>query len=565
MAQTLTHNSATTTGALDDYVGGLGLDVVEAATEPQTEVRLAGCVNGRPHDSESVVRLTGDGEIEQVCLHDDCPTWELVPTGDDDGPPARGKASDLLLELAGDVDVFHTAEGDPYASVPQGQGRIAVRVDGPQFAQFLGGRYYAAYGRPASSQATSEAVSAVAADAVYGGPEADVHVRVARGGADVYLDLGDETGQAVRVGPDGWEVVGRPPVHFRRPPALRALPVPVKGDPAAALGLVRDHLRVSDDQFALVLAFLVQSIMPEGPYPVLVIQGEQGTGKSVATRRVRSLVDPSGVPIRSAPSSEHDLVLAAENAHVVAFDNMSGVRPELADGLCRLATGGGFGTRRLYSGRDEELFHVQRPVILNGIEALATRPDLGDRSVQVELLPIAKGDRKTEAELDAAFERDHPVILGGLLGAASSALRHADKVDRSDLPRMADFAVNAVAASRVFPSGLPSVLDALRDGRRALVDEAIAASPIGLPIQSLLARTGHWEGQMGQLLTKLRAYLPDPDRPPRGFPRTPQEMAGALKRLLPALRAAGIDREDLPRRGPSGSRSFRLTSKGRPA
>lgn len=60
----------------------------------------------------------------------------------------------------------------------------------------------------------------------------------------------------------------------------------------------------------------------------------------------------------------------------------------ISDTLCRLATGGGFAVRRLYSDMDEVLFDAARPVILNGIEDIVTRPDLADRAVFLTLEPI---------------------------------------------------------------------------------------------------------------------------------------------------------------------------------
>ena len=51
--------------------------------------------------------------------------------------------------------------------------------------------------------------------------------------------------------------------------------------------------------------------------------------------------------------------------HVLAFDNLSGLPAWISDTLCRLATGGGFAVRQLYSDQDEVLFDAMRQVILN--------------------------------------------------------------------------------------------------------------------------------------------------------------------------------------------------------
>jgi hypothetical protein len=61
------------------------------------------------------------------------------------------------------------------------------------------------------------------------------------------------------------------------------------------------------------------------------------------------------------------MAIAANNSHVLAFDNLSGVSADVADALCRLSTGGGFATRALYSDDEERIFDGQRPVMMASI------------------------------------------------------------------------------------------------------------------------------------------------------------------------------------------------------
>ena len=61
-------------------------------------------------------------------------------------------------------------------------------------------------------------------------------------------------------------------------------------------------------------------------------------------------------------SGEYAVVeAAARNGWIVAFENLSKIDQELSDGMCRVATGAGFGTRTLYSDLDETLVAVCRP------------------------------------------------------------------------------------------------------------------------------------------------------------------------------------------------------------
>jgi hypothetical protein len=90
--------------------------------------------------------------------------------------------------------------------------------------------------------------------------------------------------------------------------------------------------------------------------------------------------------------------------------------------LCRLATGGGFSTRQLYTDSSELLLNVQRPVVINGIEELAQRADLLDRSVLLSLPRITDGMRRDEESLWSAFEAARPRLLGALLDAVVMAV-----------------------------------------------------------------------------------------------------------------------------------------------
>jgi hypothetical protein len=134
------------------------------------------------------------------------------------------------------------------------------------------------------------------------------------------------------------------------------------------------------------------------------------------------VIDPSAAPVRALPRDERELFIAARNGHVLAFDNLSGLPPWLSDTLCRLTSGGAFSTRRLFTDQDEILFTAARPVILNGIEDIITRPDLADRAILLMLAPIAERQRRPEHALWREFELARPRILGALLDAAAQGL-----------------------------------------------------------------------------------------------------------------------------------------------
>src|SRR5262249_15827356 len=256
-------------------------------------------------------------------------------------------------------------------------------------------------------------------------------------------DLGDDRWRVIEVNAIGWRVIGQPPVRFRRAAGMLPLPVP---QPGGSIERLRVFLNVaSDSDFVLVVSFVLACLRNRGPYPVLVLSGEQGSAKSTFSAIVRALLDPNTAPLRALPREDRDLFIAASNGHVLAFDNVSGLPAWISDTLCRLATGGGFAVRQLYTDQDEVLFDATRPVILNGIEEIVARPDLADRALFLTLDPIAEAGRRPEAELWAAFEAERPRILGELLDAVVEGLKRLPETRLEKLPRMADFALWATA------------------------------------------------------------------------------------------------------------------------
>jgi hypothetical protein len=302
--------------------------------------------------------------------------------------------------------------------------------------------------------ALNAALNVLEAQAQFDRPQRNVSVRLAEHDGLIYLDLGDEFWRCVEIGPDGWRIVEDPPVRFRRSAGMHPLPLPMRGGSIESLAPFLNL--ASENDFVLVVAWLLGALRAGGPYPVLALAGEQGSAKTVLSKLLRALIDPSAAPVRALPRDERELFIAAGNGHVLAFDNLSGLPPWLSDTLCRLTSGGAFSTRRLFTDQDEMLFAAARPIILNGIEEVIARPDLADRGILLMLAPIAERQRRPEIALWREFELARPRILGALLDAAAHGLHMLPQVRLHRLPRMADFALWVAACETGFDPRAPS-------------------------------------------------------------------------------------------------------------
>jgi hypothetical protein len=158
----------------------------------------------------------------------------------------------------------------------------------------------------------------------------------------------------------------------------------------------------------------------------------------------------------------------------------------ISDTLCRLASGGSFAVRQLYTDQDEVLFDAARPVILNGIEDVVSRPDLADRALFLTLPSLSEAQRRPEKELWQEFELTRPCLLGALLGAVSHGLRALPRVRLDRLPRMADFALWATACESAFWPAR-TFTRAYENNRRVAIDDAIDADPVAACVRELMA------------------------------------------------------------------------------
>src|SRR6266436_7201080 len=349
----------------------------------------------------------------------------------------------MFTDIAACGELFHTATGTAFADLLVDGHRESWPIRSKRFRGWLRRRYYEATGSALGAQAISSELDLLEARAQFDAPERSVHVRVAEHAGRIYLDLADDHWRAVEIGPDGWRVNRCPPVRFRRPAGMLPLPVPQpEGSIEALLPLLNLSCR---NDFVLVVAWLLATLRSRGPYPLLAISGEQGSAKTVLSKLLKALIDPNAAPVRALSREQRELMIAANNSYLLAFDNLSGLPVWLSDALCRLASGGSVAVRRLYSDDEEVLFEAVRPVSLNGIEEVISRPDLGDRAIFLTLTPIGDAQRRPEGELWRQFELVRPHILGALLDAVAQGLRARGHVRLEALPRMADFALWATA------------------------------------------------------------------------------------------------------------------------
>lgn len=495
----------------------------------------------------AVKAAAGETKDELRKLADAAPEWTPDAAGKGVGDSGAGNERDerksqstLLVELAAVTELWHTSgQDDAYATLPVAGHREHWPIRSRTFRRWLGRQFFKQHGKAPGSQALQDALAVLEGQAIFDGAEHPVFVRVAGAGDRLYLDLANETWQAVEIDAVGWRLVDDCPVRFRRAKAMMPLPTPT---PGGDIGELRRFVNVTADDWPLLLGWLVAAFRATGPYPALAVHGEQGSAKSTTTRTLRNILDPNTAPLRCEPREPRDLMIAANNGWVIALDNLSFVPVWLSDALCRLATGGGFATRTLYENDEETIFDSMRPAILTGIEELANRSDLLDRSLILKLPRIPDSNRRTEAEHWREFRQAHGRILGAVLNAVSAAIRSLPTTHIDRLPRMADFALWATAAETGLGLKPGEFLTAYRGNRDTANETALESSPVAKHILQI-ADAGEWHGTATELLEHIETTASDAEKRRKQWPKSPGSLSGALNRLAPNFRAAGVEIE----------------------
>lgn len=458
---------------------------------------------------------------------------------EESGDKGRGPTqADILIDLAQAAELFHSPDGTGFADIEINNHRETWSIRSKGFRRWLTRRFYNETEGAPNTESLQAALNVIEAKAQYDGPERVVHVRVGGLDARLYLDLGDTEWRSVEIDADGWRIVENPPVRFRRASGMKPLPIPERGGKIETL---RSFLNVQGDaDFVLVVSWMLACLRNRGPYPVIVLSGEQGSAKSTFSAILRALLDPNTAALRALPREDRDLFIAANNGHLLAFDNVSGLPAWISDTLCRLATGGGFAVRQLYSDQDEVLFDAARPVILNGIEDIVTRPDLADRAVFLTLEAIPEERRRPEAELWEAFDDKRPFILGVLLDAVVEGLNRLPETNLPKLPRMADFALWATACeTALWPSG--TFWSAYCGNREEAVEDVIDADPIAAAIRILMQTRTIWTGTASDLLGALAEISGERIAKSKIWPDSARALGGRLRRAATFLRKIGIE------------------------
>ena len=481
----------------------LGIEYSEKVTDKGSIVFTLTCWNDPNHkDGETMIFQNEDGSAYAFCHHDSCKekkdsidtALDILANGKDYSqfvttPKKAGKISksDVVVSAAKNKisEMFFDQYKTPYVVVDIGKRHEAYAVPSSDFKKWLLSLCFQQTGKGMSDEDYRTATNNLLAQMFYeGAATAELWYRTAwskfttHDEPVLYYDLGNIEWQAVKVTKSGWEVVQQPAI-FKR---YANLAMQVKPTTDGDINDIFNFINVkTEDGKLLLLVWLIAAFIPGFPHAILVISGSQGSGKTFLFRLFKKLIDP-GVRLTDSPSKdEGDLIRKFANQWFTPLDNLSSLPGWMSDVICRAINGDGFSTRTLYTTNDEFILQFRRIIGINGINQIATSPDILDRAILIEFDRIEEEKRKTEAILDKDIAAALPGFLGSIFNIIAKAFPiYAELINKppAKLPRMADFSIWCEAISRAMGNEEGRFIKAYFRSVASAVDEVVAGHPL---------------------------------------------------------------------------------------
>ncbi|MFI4955605.1 MAG: hypothetical protein ACHQAX_00150 [Gammaproteobacteria bacterium] len=466
---------------------------------------------------------------------------------------AQGTITTQVLGLCNGFEFFHTPDNEAYVTIETGEYIENYPIKSNEFHQLISNMFYKRTGQGLRGSTFNDLLPTFQARASFEGQEHKVYMRTAFVGGKIYVDLCNKKRQCVEISENGWKILNKPPVKFKRTKYMAALPFPEQYGDVVKL---RKFINISDDDYRVLIGWLLAALKGTTPLPILVIMGGQGSGKSTATKIIRDLFDPSTVPLRCSYTNSRDLMITCSNTYGITMDNISHISDEMSDILCGIATGTGQSHRVLHTNREEDVLEGRNPIIINGIDGLPSRADFIDRAVLISPKPISELNRIPETKLICDYENDRCKIFGGLCDALAGALERLPSIHLDSYPRMADFVLlGAAAETRLkWPDG--TFRTAYQNNQMELTHRTIESNAfIDMLMYYLKFHNNYFHGTISSLMDAVETFvkspngtnIPEPlDRESarqtnsRNWPGSPQHAGQLLTRFEPSLRMMGI-------------------------
>jgi hypothetical protein len=237
-----------------------------------------------------------------------------------------------------------------------------------------------------------------------------------------------------------------------------------------------------------------------------MIHGSKGTAKTAFEDLVKLLQDPSSLSNLTLPRTTEQLAQQLMHNFLPYYDNVSTLPEWLSNDLCRAVTGTASSKRELYTDDDDIIYQYKRPIGFNGINLTATRADLLDRGLIIEVERIKPENRRSfEEDIKPQLEKIKPELLGFIFDPIVKVLELKPRggIKLKSMSRMADFEIACEMISRCLGYDDGEFVKACDENKGLGTSQVLEGSSVARAIIHMMETKDIWSGTATILLSEL--------------------------------------------------------------
>ena len=450
--------------------------------------------------------------------------------------------SEILLSLVREenIEMFLNENHDVFAVIPVNTHKETLSVESQEFSLWLQQIFYQATNKTIRTESLKQTISVLSAEVMFGERNyTTLYNRVGKYQNDFWYDLTNSDWETIQISKSGWSVNNDTTKLFCR---YRHQTEQVKPQTDGEITEIFKYINMTKFK-TLFLCWLVSCFVPDIPHPMPIFYGEKGAAKSTTCTLLKRLIDPSALDTLQLSKDERTLIINLQQHYFLPFDNVSTISNDVSDILCRAITGGAVQQRKLFTNGEDYIFTFKRCLSVNGINNVANRADLLDRSIMFELERVSEENRMELGEVYDNFEKVRPKLLGAIFNILSKAMEIYPHVALDKLPRMADFCRWGYAIGEAMGGYDEEFLKEYSDNQIIQNTEAINADSVAYLIVELMRFLPEWRGRISELLKKLQelAQTNGIHTNSKTLPNAPNALSRRIKAVKSNLKLVGIE------------------------
>lgn len=373
----------------------------------------------------------------------------------------------------------------------------------------------------------------VSVEAQKNGTLTEIHNRIATVNGAIYIDIGSKDRKVIRIDKHGWSV-GNYKVFFKRHKEMAELPLPERGGHIQEIFEFMPPMPKQDQ--CLALSWLIASFFSEIERAFLLVEGENGTGKTTLTKLLKSFIDPAHGGALTYSDNVNNMAQILDHHCIPLIDNVTKISQSVSDIFCTTYSGASHTKRKQYTDGEDYIFNLTGNVIFTTVHMTKPKSDFLNRCYKIET-QMTDETYRSKLQYEKKFEAVKGKLFGAVIDCVVKTMAEIEKSEPVTRFRTVDFDHVASCAAEVMKYGKELFWEARQHCESIKKKSITDSTPLILALDGHLKSNGNrFFGPIGKLLQQLPKDLQI-----RGeIPNKPNVLARRLNELKPELNAAGI-------------------------